>query len=103
MFQESFKGVSKKIEGCSNGVLCGFQRCLKEVQWVFEESSKGVSRGFQRSFRVLLGRLRDVPRYHASRAFKEGIEFQENFNYRFQGCFKRKIEANALQELEEKN
>ena len=35
-FQESFKGVSRKIEGCFNGVLSGFQGCLKEVQWVCE-------------------------------------------------------------------
>ena len=38
VFKESFKGVSKKIEGCFNGVLSGFQRCLKEVQWVFEKN-----------------------------------------------------------------
>ena len=47
MFQETFKDVSKKIEGRFNGVLSGFQRCLKEVQWVFEESFKCVSRMFQ--------------------------------------------------------
>ena len=44
MFQESFMGVSRKIEGCFNGVLSVFQGYLKEVQWVFEESFKGVSR-----------------------------------------------------------
>ena len=46
MFQESFKGVSRKIEGCFNGVLSGFQECLEEVEWVFEESFQGVSRKF---------------------------------------------------------
>ena len=51
MFQESFKGVSKKIKGCFNGVLSGCQRCLKEIQWVFEQSFKSVSRMFQRSFK----------------------------------------------------
>ena len=40
MFQESFTGVSMKIEVYFNGVLSGFQGCLKEVQWLFEESFK---------------------------------------------------------------
>ena len=34
VFQESFKVLSRKIEGCFDGVLRGFQGCLKEVQWV---------------------------------------------------------------------
>ena len=53
VFQESFKGVSKKIEGCFNGVLSKFQRYLKEAQWVFEESFKGIPRMFQGSFNVV--------------------------------------------------
>ena len=51
MFQESFKGASRKIEGCFNGVFIGFQSSLKEVQWAFEESFKGVSRMLQGSFK----------------------------------------------------
>ena len=46
VFQESFEGVSRKVEGCFNGV----QGCLKEVQGVFEDSFKGVSRMFLRCF-----------------------------------------------------
>ena len=44
VFQGCFKGVprkfffSRKIEGCFNGVLSGFQACLNEVEWVFEGS-----------------------------------------------------------------
>ena len=41
-----FEGVSRKIKGYLDGLLSGFQGCLKEVQWVFEESFKGVSRKF---------------------------------------------------------
>ena len=44
VFEESFKGDSMKIAGCSNGVLCGFQ-------WVFEKSLKSVSRMFQGIFK----------------------------------------------------
>ena len=36
---------------CFNGVLSGFQGCLKEVEWVFEGSYQGVSRMFKRSFK----------------------------------------------------
>ena len=66
MFEGSIKGISRKFQGCSkkvfdasrknegcfNGVLCGFQECLKEVQWVFEGSFQGVSRFFKGSFKV---------------------------------------------------
>ena len=51
MFQESFKGVSRKNEGCFNGYSSGFQGCLKEVQWVFEESFKDGSRMFKGGFK----------------------------------------------------
>ena len=44
MFQKSLKAASKKIEGCFNGVLSGFQGCLKEIQWMFEENFEVVSR-----------------------------------------------------------
>ena len=43
---ESFKDVSRKIEGCY-GVLSGFQKCLKKVEWLFEGSFQGVSRCFK--------------------------------------------------------
>ena len=66
MYQESFKGVSMKNEGCFNGGLSGFQGCLKKIQWgvargsqgcvfevlrVFQGSSKDVTRKFQGSLK----------------------------------------------------
>ena len=58
MFQGSINGVSRKIEGCSNRLLSGFQGCLKEFQWVLREvlkvfhgSFKGVSMKFSRCFK----------------------------------------------------
>ena len=51
MSQESFKGVSRKTKGCFNGVLNGFQGCLREFQWLVEGSSKGVSRVFLGTFK----------------------------------------------------
>ena len=60
MLQGSFKGISRKIEGCFNGVLSGFQRC--EVQWVFERSFDGVSRMFQGSLKGVSRMIMDVPR-----------------------------------------
>ena len=62
MFKESFKGVSRKIKGCFNGVLSEFQGCLQEVEWVFETDNlvmlksfllhqqRQVSKVFQKSF-----------------------------------------------------
>ena len=46
VLQESFNGVSRRINGCFNDVLSGFQWHLKEVQCVFTGSFKGVSRIF---------------------------------------------------------
>ena len=40
MFQESFKGVYKKFQGC-----------LKEVSWAFEENCNEVLRVFEESFK----------------------------------------------------
>ena len=53
MFQESFKVVSRRIEGCGNGVLSGFQGCLKEVQWALIKVS--------RNLRVFQGGLSGAP------------------------------------------
>ena len=47
MFQGSFKGISRKIEGWIDGALSGFQEYLKEVEWVFEGSLQGVSSCFK--------------------------------------------------------
>jgi len=53
VFQDSFKGVSMKIEGWFKGDFSGFQEYLKEVQRnfrkvskVFQGSLKGVLRKF---------------------------------------------------------
>ena len=35
-----FYDVSRKIEGCFNGVLSGFQGCLQEVEWCLRQVSK---------------------------------------------------------------
>ena len=63
MLRGSFNGVSRKIEGYFNGVLSGFQLCLKVAQWIFKgrfkvvkwqmnfkKISHKVSRVFQKSF-----------------------------------------------------
>ena len=55
-FQESLKGISRKIKGCFNEVLSGLQGCLKEVEWVFE----GVSKVFQGCFKKVLGVFRET-------------------------------------------
>ena len=52
VYQERFKGVSRKIEWCFKRILIGFQGYLKKVQREFQErvfqgSFKGVSRKFQ--------------------------------------------------------
>ena len=56
VFPDSFKGISRKIKGCFNGVLSGFQGCLKESEWVFE----GVSKVFQGCFKEVLGVFRET-------------------------------------------
>ena len=44
VFQEWFKGVSRKIEECFKGISSGVQGYLKENQSKFQGSCKGVSR-----------------------------------------------------------
>ena len=53
MLQGSFKGVSRKITGCLNGILYGFQRYgkkfngwLRKVSKVFQGCFKEVVRVF---------------------------------------------------------
>ena len=48
--------ASRKIEGCFNGVLSGFQR----VQWVFEGSFQGVSKILQESFKSVSRRMKGM-------------------------------------------
>ena len=52
-FLESFKDVSRKIEGCFEGVFSGFQGYLKEIQREFQGCFKYVSRKFQGCFKEL--------------------------------------------------
>ena len=47
MFQESFKGGSRKMERCLNGVLSGFQGCFMEVITVFKGGLRGIPRDLQ--------------------------------------------------------
>ena len=54
-------GVSRKIEGCFNGILCGFQRCL-EVQCFFRRVSKVFQGCLKEILRVLKDRMRSVLR-----------------------------------------
>ena len=42
--QGSFKGISRKIKGCFNEVLSGFQGGLKDVEWVIEGVFQGCFR-----------------------------------------------------------
>ena len=76
MFQESFKGFSRKIEGHFNRVLCGFQGGLKKVQWVVEESFKCVSRMFE-------GNIKGVKRKN-----EECQGYSKEVQRVFQGSFK---------------
>ena len=66
MFQDSFKGVSKKIEGYFNGVLSGFQRFKKKFNGCLWKISKVFQRCFKEVLRVLQGRLGNVPRDQGS-------------------------------------
>ena len=44
--------ASRKIEGCFNGVLSGFQRCLTEFNGCLREVSKAFQRFCKRVLRV---------------------------------------------------
>ena len=59
VFQESFKGVSRKIEVGFNGVFSGVQEYLKEVQRMFERIFKGFFLGsFNEVSTVFQGKLK---------------------------------------------
>ena len=47
MFQESFKGVSRKFQGCCKEFSSKLKGYFTEVSRMFQESFKGVSRKFQ--------------------------------------------------------
>ena len=51
MFQESFMGISRKIEGGFKVVLLVFKWYVNKVLMMFQESLKGVSRVFQVKFK----------------------------------------------------
>ena len=52
MFTESFKGISRKFQGCFNAVSCVFQRNFREMSRMLQESSKGTSSKFENVFQV---------------------------------------------------
>jgi len=64
-FQDSFKGVSMKIEGCFKGAFTDFPEYFEEVQRV-----KSVSSTFQGCFKVV------------SRMFHESLEVLKSFMLR---------------------
>ena len=71
-FHVSFKGVSRKIEGCVKVILSGFQVYLNEVLRVCQGSFNFISRKCQRSFKEV------------SKKFQEWLKevsmvFQESF------------------------
>ena len=55
-----FKGVSRKIEGCLNGILYGFQRCEKKFNDCLREVSKMFYGCFEKVFREFQGTWRGV-------------------------------------------
>ena len=57
MFQVCFKGVSRKIAGCLNGILYGFQRCVKKFKGLLVNFHGGFKRVFKKVSRVFHGRL----------------------------------------------
>ena len=50
-------GESRKIEGCFNKIVCGFQRCLKGFNVCFRKVFQGC---FKEVVRVFQGRLKGV-------------------------------------------
>ena len=64
VFHESFKGVTREIEGYFMGDISGFQGSLKELQREGSKVFQGCSRKFQwcskKVSMVIQGRLKDV-------------------------------------------
>ena len=64
MFQDTFKGLSRKFNKCFMEVLGKLQRCFKKGSRVFHlrlkgvlSSFKGVSRVFERSLKGVSGKF----------------------------------------------
>ena len=69
MYQGSFKGVLRKIEGCSESPLRVIQGSFK----VFKRRPKGVSSQFQRCFKedsVVLKKVSNVFQENLIKSFK---------------------------------
>ena len=69
VFKESFKGGSRKFQGC----------CFKKVSWVSFGRYMGVSRGFRKKIQ------RVSHRSFVSRMFEAMFK---SVKKKFQGCFK---------------
>ena len=82
MFQGSFKGVSRKIEGIFEthlGIIQGRLKYVKEVQMVFKGNFKNI--------------LRKIHGFKASVKY-----FSRKFRKKFQGCFKKVLFCNFVHE-----
>ena len=80
MLQESFKGVSRKIEVCFNSIFSGSHGYLREIQRGFKQLSRMFQGYFKKVSRVFQGRLRGVSRKfqrrskEVPRVFKESVK-----------------------------
>ena len=53
MYQESFKGVTRKIEGCLKGVLSVIQVGFKVIRNKFKENFRDIAKVFQGCFKEI--------------------------------------------------
>ena len=95
VFQGRFKGVPRKFcfSRSFNGVLSGFQACLKKLKGCLREVFKVFQGCFQDILRVFQGRLWGKTFKGVSRYLKEVQRvFQGGFRdvlRKFQGCLKK--------------
>ena len=75
MFEGSYKGVSRKIWGCSERTLMVIQGYLKEVQRGF----KGVSRKFQRNFKEVTRVFKETVKCVSRKCRKKFQDYIKNF------------------------
>ena len=76
-----------KIDGCFDGVLSGFQECLKEVEWMFVRSLQGVSKMFQGSFEGVSRKIEGCSETPL-RVIKGSLKVSKKVQRVFQGSFK---------------
>ena len=74
-----------KIDGCFDGVLSGFQECLKEVEWMFKRSLQGVSKMFQGSFEGVSRKIEGCSETPL-RVIQGSLKVSKKVQRVFQGC-----------------